>query len=97
MSIAINAIRSVAIKSAQASVPAMAARSFSAAVVVKKDVLQDLFLKELKVYKPQPVAASDESIAKDFKLPPAPAVPEVDADISQQLAAYDAEPEEIAH
>lgn len=107
----------------------MAARGFSAAAVMKKgkrekkkrwtetdlwiDVLQDLFLKELKAYKPQPVAASEESAAKDLKLPPAPAVswirkrdekdvndrqvPEIEGDISQQLAAYDAEPEEIAH
>ncbi|KAG0748707.1 hypothetical protein G6F57_004117 [Rhizopus arrhizus] len=91
------AIRSIATKPARVAVPAMAARGFSAAAVMKKDVLQDLFLKELKAYKPQPVAASEESAAKDLKLPPAPAVPEIEGDISQQLAAYDAEPEEIAH
>ncbi|RCH78770.1 hypothetical protein CU098_002776, partial [Rhizopus stolonifer] len=50
---------------------------------------------ELKGYKPAPIAV-DENSVKDLKLPPAPAVPEVDADLSQQLASYDAEPEEIS-
>jgi hypothetical protein len=34
---------------------------------------------------------------KDLKLPAAPQVPQVDEDLSAQLAAYDAEPEEVAH
>ncbi|KAI9260796.1 ATP synthase complex subunit H-domain-containing protein [Sporodiniella umbellata] len=97
MSIARNAIRSIAVKSARVSIPSMAARSFSVATVMQKDVLQDLFLKELKAYKPQPIAASEESAAKEFKLPAAPVVPEIESDISQQLASYDAEPEEAAH
>ncbi|KAI9272571.1 ATP synthase complex subunit H-domain-containing protein [Sporodiniella umbellata] len=95
MSIARNAVRFIAVKPAR--VPSMAARSFSAAAVMKKDVLQDLFLKELKAYKPQPVAATEEGAAKEFKMPAAPAVPEIDADVSQQLAAYDAEVKEAAH
>ncbi|CAO3666796.1 unnamed protein product [Rhizopus stolonifer] len=76
MSIARNVIRSIAAKSARVSVPAMATRSFSAAAVMQKDVLQEL-LKELKAYKPQPIASSEEGAAKDFKLPTAPAVPEL--------------------
>ncbi|OBZ83623.1 ATP synthase subunit H, mitochondrial [Choanephora cucurbitarum] len=92
MSIARIALRSVAFK---AAVPAMATRSFSAAAVMQKDVIQDLFIKELKGYKPAPIAV-DENAVKDLKLPAAPAVPEVDADLSQQLAAYDAEPEEVS-
>ncbi|KAI8980997.1 ATP synthase complex subunit H-domain-containing protein [Pilobolus umbonatus] len=92
MSIARAALRSIAIKPVRV-VPAMAVRSFSVAAVMQKDVLQDLFLKELKAYKPTPVATED-NVVKDLKLPAAPVVPEVDADLSQQLAAYDAEPEE---
>ncbi|KAI8969988.1 ATP synthase complex subunit H-domain-containing protein [Mycotypha africana] len=92
MSIARMALRSVAVKS---TLPSIAARSYSAAVM-QKDVLQDLFIKELKAYKPQPVTAADEAPAKDFKFPLAPAVPEIDADLAQQLAAYDAEPEETS-
>ncbi|KAG2231025.1 ATP synthase complex subunit H-domain-containing protein [Thamnidium elegans] len=97
MSIARIAIRSVAFKSARAAVPAMATRSFAGAAVMQKDVIQDLFIKELKAYKPQATSAADDSVAKDLKLPAAPAVPQVDADLSQQLAAYDAEPEEVAN
>ncbi|KAF1805209.1 ATP synthase F0 subcomplex subunit H ATP14 [Mucor lusitanicus] len=93
MSIARVALSSISFK---AAVPSIAARSFSAAAVMQKDVVQDLFIKELKGYKPAPAAAADESAVKELKLPAAPAVPEVDADLSQQLAAYDAEPEEAA-
>ncbi|KAI8886302.1 hypothetical protein K501DRAFT_213929 [Backusella circina FSU 941] len=94
MSIARIALRSVAFKPA---VPALAARSFSGAAVMQKDVVQDLFLKELKAYKPAPAAASEEGQVKDLKLPAAPAVPQVDADLAEQLAAYDAEPKEATN
>ncbi|CAO3651313.1 unnamed protein product [Mucor hiemalis] len=92
MSIARIAFRSVAFKPARVAAP-MAARSFTAAAVMQKD----LFIKELKAYKPQPVSATEEFAAKDLKLPAAPAVPQVDADLAEQLAKYDAEPEEVAH
>ncbi|KAI9480937.1 MAG: ATP synthase complex subunit H-domain-containing protein [Benjaminiella poitrasii] len=94
MSIARIALRSVSFKPAVSS---MAVRSISVSTIMQKDVVQELFIKELKGYKPAPVAADAESAVKDLKLPPPPAVPEVDADLSQQLASYDAEPEEVAH
>ncbi|ORX49508.1 hypothetical protein DM01DRAFT_1409477 [Hesseltinella vesiculosa] len=84
------ATRSTAIKARS-----MAVRSFSVASVQQKDVVQELYLKELKGYKPTATKV-DESQVKDLKLPAAPAVPEVDADLAQQLAAYDKEPEEVS-
>ncbi|KAI7906529.1 ATP synthase complex subunit H-domain-containing protein [Cokeromyces recurvatus] len=93
MSIARIALRSVSFKPA---VSAMATRSISINAVMQKDVVQDLFLKELKGYKPAPIATDVESAAKELKLPTPPAVPQVDADLSEQLSAYDAEPEEVS-
>ncbi|KAI8333637.1 ATP synthase complex subunit H-domain-containing protein [Chlamydoabsidia padenii] len=74
----------------------LAVRSFSVAAIQQKDVISDLYIKELKAYKPTASASVDESQVKDLKLPPAPQVPQVDEDLSAQLAAYDAEPEEAA-
>ncbi|SAM04559.1 hypothetical protein [Absidia glauca] len=72
----------------------MVVRSFSVAAIQQKDVVSDLYIKELKAYKPTASASADESQVKDLKLPAAPEVPKVDEDLSAQLAAYDAEPEE---
>ncbi|KAJ8658768.1 hypothetical protein O0I10_005494 [Lichtheimia ornata] len=89
MSIARIAFGSLASKVAA---PSMAARAISTTAVAQKDVVQELYLKELKGYKPAPVKA-DESQVKDLKLPPAPEAPKVDADLDQQLAAYNNAPE----
>ncbi|KAF7729360.1 hypothetical protein EC973_004616 [Apophysomyces ossiformis] len=96
MSLARIAVRSIAFKAPRVAVPMMAARSFSGSVVSQKDVVQDLFLKELKGYKPAPAAKVEEGQVKELKLPAAPAVPKVDEDLSEQLAAYDKEPEELS-
>ncbi|KAI8379142.1 ATP synthase complex subunit H-domain-containing protein [Radiomyces spectabilis] len=100
MSFARIAVRSVAIKAplnVRAAVPAMAVRSIAVSSVMQKDVVQELFLKELKNYKPAPAAKVDDSQVKELKLPTPPAAPKVDEDLTEQLAKYDAEPEEVAH
>ncbi|CAO3608581.1 unnamed protein product [Cunninghamella blakesleeana] len=74
----------------------MAVRSFSVSAIQQKDVIQDLYLKELKAYKPAPAAKADDSQVKDLKLPAAPAAPQVDEDLAAQLEAYNKEPEESA-
>ncbi|KAL1930368.1 hypothetical protein VTP01DRAFT_10530 [Rhizomucor pusillus] len=91
--IAFGSVASKASFNVRAAVPVMAVRSISGTSAMQKDVVQDLFLKELKGYKPTPVKV-DESQVKELKLPPAPEAPKVDEDLSAQLAAYDAEPEE---
>ncbi|KAI8061171.1 ATP synthase complex subunit H-domain-containing protein [Gongronella butleri] len=85
----------IATRSSALKARSMAVRSFSVASVQQKDVVQELYLKELKAYKPAP-AQVDESQVKDLKLPAAPAAPQVDADLAEQLAAYDKEPEEAS-
>jgi len=73
----------------------MTVRTFIApSMPVKKDVVQELYLKELKSYKPAPVAkGAEEGQVKGLKLPPPPAAPDVE-DLSAELASYDKEIEE---
>ena len=59
------------------------------------DLVQDLYLRELKAYKPPTVKASDaEGQVQKFALPQAPASPE-EADIASQLSAYEAQEVEV--
>ncbi|CAG8496750.1 9191_t:CDS:2 [Acaulospora morrowiae] len=68
-------------------------RSFSTQLgPVMKDIIQDLYVKELKTYKPLPEKPGDEhGNVKDLRLPPPPQPPGVDEDIESELAAYDVE------
>ena len=59
------------------------------------DLVQDLYLRELKAYKPPTVKASDsEGQVQKFALPQAPASPE-EADIASQLSAYETQEVEV--
>ncbi|GAB5592215.1 ATP synthase F0 subcomplex subunit H atp14 [Umbelopsis nana] len=77
------------------ALPVMAVRNFiTPSMPVQKDVIQELYLKELKNYKPAPITkGAEEGQVKDLKLPPTPAVPVVE-DLSAELASYDKEIEE---
>ncbi|GAA5989998.1 hypothetical protein JCM10908_002415 [Rhodotorula pacifica] len=66
------------------------ARSFSAQQVARKDFVQELYVKELRAYKPKP-AASAQGATKSYSTPTAPKAPVVpDANqLAQELEAYD--------
>ncbi|KJA22144.1 hypothetical protein HYPSUDRAFT_202398 [Hypholoma sublateritium FD-334 SS-4] len=68
---------------------ASAVRAFSASAAARKDLVQDLYLREIKAYKP---AAKDAhvGVVKKFTLPPSPATPKLPTDLASDLAAYDA-------
>ncbi|GAA5845464.1 hypothetical protein JCM11251_003391 [Rhodosporidiobolus azoricus] len=72
------------------------ARSFSAQQVARKDFVQELYLKELKAYKPKPVSATAGS-TKSYSTPAAPKAPEVPdaAALAKELEAYDAAAPEV--
>ncbi|KAG0284954.1 hypothetical protein BGZ97_008010 [Linnemannia gamsii] len=75
----------------------MAARSFTApSAPLMQDILKDLYIKELKGYKPAPEAkgADASSQVKEFKAPAAPAAPTVDA--AADLSAWETANVEIA-
>ncbi|GJN93996.1 hypothetical protein Rhopal_007059-T1 [Rhodotorula paludigena] len=58
---------------------------------VRKDFVQELYLKELRAYKPKP-AASAQGATKSYSTPAAPKAPEVPdaASLAKELEAYDA-------
>ncbi|THG98229.1 hypothetical protein EW026_g3920 [Hermanssonia centrifuga] len=65
--------------------------AFSTSSVARKDLVQDLYIKELKAYKPTPVAKDAHvGAVKAYALPPKPQVPSLPADLASELAAYDA-------
>ncbi|KAF9314753.1 hypothetical protein BG003_003865 [Podila horticola] len=74
---------------ARPAVSFMAVRSFTApSAPMMKDILKDLYIKELQNYKPAPEAKDvDVSQVKDFKAPAAPKTPVIDA--AADLAAWE--------
>ncbi|KIY67401.1 hypothetical protein CYLTODRAFT_422581 [Cylindrobasidium torrendii FP15055 ss-10] len=75
----------------------VATRAFSSSAAARKDLVQDLYLKELKAYKP---AASTKDahvgLVKAFSAPIAPSAPTLPADLASELSAYDASEPAIA-
>ncbi|OSD03821.1 hypothetical protein PYCCODRAFT_1458382 [Trametes coccinea BRFM310] len=78
----------------QASAVARAASrscAFSTSAVARKDLVQELYLRELKSYKPPPQAQDAHvGVVKNFQQPPAPQPPTLPADLASELSAYDA-------
>ncbi|KAB5595212.1 ATP synthase complex subunit H [Ceratobasidium theobromae] len=64
---------------------------FSTSAVARKDLVQDMYLRELKAYK-APVKAKDAHVGavKSFQSPKAPTPPPAPTDLATELAAYDA-------
>ncbi|TBU41232.1 ATP synthase complex subunit H-domain-containing protein [Dichomitus squalens] len=76
---------------------AIAARSasrkcaFSTSAVARKDLIQELYIKELKGYKaPPPPKDAHVGVVKNYSLPPAPQAPALPADLAGELSAWDA-------
>ncbi|KAF8346570.1 ATP synthase complex subunit H-domain-containing protein [Amanita rubescens] len=66
-------------------------RNFSSSAVSRKDIVQDLYLREIKAYKPAPVAKDAHvGVVKSYSLPPAPKAPVLPVDLASELAEYDA-------
>lgn len=65
-------------------------RAYATTSSARKDLVQDLYLKELRIYKAPP-AAKDAHVGavKAFSVPTAPSAPTL-PDLATELAAYDA-------
>ncbi|KAF8970559.1 ATP synthase complex subunit H-domain-containing protein [Flammula alnicola] len=75
----------------QAARQASSKRAFASSAVSRKDLVQDLYLREIKAYKPAPAAKDAHvGVVKKFSLPPAPKTPALPSDLASELAAYDA-------
>ncbi|KAI0338557.1 hypothetical protein BDW22DRAFT_1409444 [Trametopsis cervina] len=65
--------------------------AFSTSAVTRKDFVQDLYIRELKAYKPAPQAKDAHvGVVKAYALPPTPQAPALPSDLASELAAYDA-------
>nr|GAT52728.1 predicted protein [Mycena chlorophos] len=66
-------------------------RPLSSSAVARKDIVQDLYIKEIKSYK-APVQAKDAhvGVVKTYSMPTAPKAPVLPADLASELSAYDA-------
>ncbi|EDR09442.1 uncharacterized protein LACBIDRAFT_234095, partial [Laccaria bicolor S238N-H82] len=55
------------------------------------DLIQDLYVREIKAYKPAPIPKDAHvGVVKQYSLPPTPKAPAPPADLASELSAYDA-------
>ncbi|CAD6583825.1 MAG: hypothetical protein CYPHOPRED_002503 [Cyphobasidiales sp. Tagirdzhanova-0007] len=91
---AIMLARRAASTLSRAAFQASARRSIATSAISRKDYVQDLYLRELKGYKPKEVAANSHvGQVKEFHSPTAPTAPSVpsSADLAKELDAYERE------
>jgi F-type H+-transporting ATPase subunit h len=73
-----------------------AVRQFSTSAR-RANLISDLYVKELKAFKPTPLTTADaESATKAWKLPTAAKVPALEAEGADALASYDSAAVEVA-
>ncbi|KAJ5717549.1 hypothetical protein N7488_003195 [Penicillium malachiteum] len=93
MSQTLRASRSLFTRASRQQVPV--ARTFLTSAVRRADPVQDLYLRELKAYKPTPVKAGDaDAHVHKFAPPQAPASPE-EANLAGELSAYESQVVEV--
>ncbi|KAI1933629.1 ATP synthase F0 subcomplex subunit H atp14 [Ophidiomyces ophidiicola] len=72
-----------------------AIRTFATSSARQADAVQDLYLRELRAYKPAPVKASDaDAYVQKFAMPATPPSPE-EANIAGDLKAYETQEVEV--
>lgn len=68
-----------------------AQRCIATSSALRKDLVQDMYLKELKAYKPAPKAKDAHvGAVREFKAPAVPEAPSLPGDVAAELSAYDA-------
>ncbi|RPA72454.1 hypothetical protein BJ508DRAFT_419455 [Ascobolus immersus RN42] len=73
----------------------LSTRTFTTTISRRADLIQDLYVRELKAFKPAPVSASDaEGVVKSWVAPKPAAVPDV-ASFTNELAAYETSEVEV--
>ncbi|KAJ7206037.1 ATP synthase complex subunit H-domain-containing protein [Mycena pura] len=70
---------------------ASCSRTLTSSAVTRQDIVQGLYLREIKAYKAPPVAKDAHvGVVKAYSLPPTPKTPALPADLASELSAYDA-------
>ncbi|KAJ5808268.1 hypothetical protein N7474_009537 [Penicillium riverlandense] len=94
MSQSLRASRSV-LSRASRQQASIARRSFLTSAVRRADPVQELYLRELKAYKPTPIKAGDaDAHVHKFAVPQAPKSPE-EANLASELSAYESQQVEV--
>ncbi|KAH4038751.1 hypothetical protein HBI56_108470 [Parastagonospora nodorum] len=92
----IRASRQAFARVARQQTASVARRTFITPTAVRSaDLVQDLYLRELKAYKVPQVKASDaEGSVQKFSIPPTPTSPE-ESDIASELKSYETQQVEV--
>ncbi|KAK2798163.1 hypothetical protein FQN51_007849 [Onygenales sp. PD_10] len=94
MSQSLRASRSLLARTARQPLTA-ARRTFIASPIRQADLVQDLYLRELRAYKPAPTKASDaDAYVQKFSVPKPPPSPE-ESNIAADLKAYETQEVEV--
>ncbi|KAI9474607.1 ATP synthase complex subunit H-domain-containing protein [Coemansia mojavensis] len=67
----------------------LATCGFSASAMTKKDILQDMYLKEIRNYKPDAKAAKADVTTKEFTAPKVPEAPKNDINLEADMKTYE--------
>ncbi|KAL4896976.1 ATP synthase complex subunit H-domain-containing protein [Aspergillus ambiguus] len=95
MSQSLRASRSLFVRAARQQVPTAARRTFLTSAVRQADPVQELYLRELRAYKPSPVKPEDaQAHVQKFAIPAAPKSPE-EANLANDLNAYESQAVEV--
>ncbi|KAL4810481.1 ATP synthase complex subunit H-domain-containing protein [Aspergillus unguis] len=95
MSQSLRASRSLVARVSRQQAPSVARRTFLTSAVRQADPVQDLYLRELRAYKPTPVKPGDaEAHVQKFRVPAAPQSPE-EASLANELSAYETQEVEV--
>ncbi|KAJ2372918.1 hypothetical protein IW150_003881 [Coemansia sp. RSA 2607] len=71
------------------TVSRFAVRSISVSSASKKDFLQDMYLKEIRGYKPDSKAAKADVTTKEFSAPKSPEAPKNDINLEADIKTYE--------
>ncbi|KAI9373046.1 ATP synthase complex subunit H-domain-containing protein [Aspergillus egyptiacus] len=95
MSQSLRASRSLFSRVSRQQVPSAARRTFLTSAVRQADPVQELYLRELRAYKPAPIKPGDaEAHVQKFSVPAAPKSPE-EANLANELNSYQAQEVEV--
>ncbi|KAL3469815.1 ATP synthase complex subunit H-domain-containing protein, partial [Aspergillus californicus] len=95
MSQSLRASRSLFSRVSRQQVPSVVRRTFLTSTVRRADPVQELYLRELRAYKPTPVKPGDaDAHVQKFSAPAAPTSPE-EANLVNQLNSYESQEVEV--
>ncbi|KAL4958292.1 ATP synthase complex subunit H-domain-containing protein [Aspergillus filifer] len=95
MSQSLRASRSLFARVSRQQGPSVARRTFLTSAVRQADPVQELYLRELRAYKPTPIKPGDaEAHVQKFSIPAAPKSPE-EASLANELSSYESQEVEV--